>query len=333
MIFERTRPISLAITLGDPRGIGPEVMLAAASRFRAERSDSRLHLVGPGASVGMATELGLLDTPNTHYHTIDAGQEDDRAAGSTSVGALREAVGMARSGEVDGIVTGPVSKPALWAAGEQYPGQTEMLARWSDTDEVGMLMAAEETRLGGPLRVLLATTHVALREVPDRLTAERLVSQCLLLDRSLRAGWGLESPKIALCALNPHASDDGLFGSEEAEVLEPALERVRADGVSIAGPIPADTVFSRTLRGEFDAVVAPYHDVGMAAFKTVSFGTGVNVTLGLPFVRTSPDHGTAFDLVGSGRADHTSAYEAVRLAHRLCIGLVDKRPHSERTLN
>jgi 4-hydroxythreonine-4-phosphate dehydrogenase len=138
-----------------------------------------------------------------------------------------------------------------------------------------------------------------------------------LLDRALRADWGLAAPRLALCALNPHASDGGLFGDEEARVLRPALEAARADGVDVAGPLPADTVFSRALAGEFDAVVAPYHDVGMAAFKTVTFGAGVNVTLGLPFVRTSPDHGTAFDIAGTGRADASSTTEALRLAHTL----------------
>jgi len=182
---------------------------------------------------------------------------------------------------------------------------------------VGMLMCAETTALGGPLRVLLATTHVALRAVPDALTPDLLVDQTRLLVRELARGWRLERPRVALCALNPHASDGGLFGDEEARVYGPALERLAAEGIDAAGPLPADTVFSRAVRGEFDAVVAPYHDVGMAAFKTAAFGRGVNVTLGLPFVRTSPDHGTAFDLAGSGRADPSSMLEALRLAVRL----------------
>ncbi len=140
------------------------------------------------------------------------------------------------------------------------------------------------------------------------------MEQAKLLDDALRRQWRLPSPRLALCALNPHASDQGLFGDEEDRIFAPAVENLRAEGISVSAPLPADTVFSRALGGEFDAVVAPYHDVGMAAFKTVSFGRGVNVTLGLPFTRTSPDHGTAFDLVGSGRADPSSMIEAIRLA-------------------
>jgi 4-hydroxy-L-threonine phosphate dehydrogenase PdxA len=182
---------------------------------------------------------------------------------------------------------------------------------------VGMLMCAETTRLDAPLRVLLATTHLPLRQVPEVLTSELLEEQGALLAESLSEGWGIEEPRIALCALNPHASDGGLFGDEEARVLAPALEGLRNRGVAAEGPFPADTVFLRVLDGEFDAVVVPYHDVGMAVFKTLAFGRGVNVTLGLPFVRTSPDHGTAFDLAGTGRADPGSAVEALELAVRV----------------
>jgi 4-hydroxythreonine-4-phosphate dehydrogenase len=192
-----------------------------------------------------------------------------------------------------------------------------MLAALARVEAVGMLMAAERTRLGPPLRVLLATTHIPLRAVSGVVTTELLVEQVTLLDRALRTDWGLDTPRIGVCALNPHASDGGLFGDEEARVFLPAVEEAKRLGVVAVGPLPADTVFSRALAGEFDAVLAPYHDVGMAAFKTVSFKTGVNVTLGLPFVRTSPDHGTAFDIAGTGKADEASMLEALRLAHRL----------------
>jgi 4-hydroxythreonine-4-phosphate dehydrogenase len=165
--------------------------------------------------------------------------------------------------------------------------------------------------------VVLATTHLPLRDVPARLTTDLLVEQALLTSRSLRAWWGMDAPGLALCAFNPHASDGGIFGDEEARIYGPAVERLVADGMAVDGPIPADTVFTRALRGEFDAVIAPYHDVGMAAFKTVAFGSGVNVTLGLPFPRTSPDHGTALDIAGRGIADASSTIEAIRLAARL----------------
>ena len=180
-----------------------------------------------------------------------------------------------------------------------------------------MLMCAERTRLGAPLRVLLATRHIALAQVAAHVTVDVLVRQARLLVAGLRADWAIAEPRVALCALNPHASDGGLFGDEEERVYAPALEALADESGRVAGPLPADTVFVRALRGEFDAVVAPYHDVAMAALKTVSFGTGVNVTLGLPFVRTSPDHGTAFDIAGRGVADATSALEALRLATRV----------------
>ncbi|HET9949318.1 MAG TPA: 4-hydroxythreonine-4-phosphate dehydrogenase PdxA [Longimicrobiales bacterium] len=251
----------------------------------------------------------------------------DAEAGRAAAGSIERAVEGALAGRYHALVTAPLHKPSLHAAGWEVPGQTEMLQQLARAPVVGMLMAAERTRLGAPLRVLLATTHVALRRVPDTLDERLVVEQGGLLERALRVDWRIESPRLALCALNPHASDGGLFGDEEERVLRPAVETLRAGGVRIEGPLPADTVFARALAGEFDAVVAPYHDVGMAAFKTVAFGTGVNVTLGLPFVRTSPDHGTAFDIAGTGRADPASMLEAIRLAVRLANARFDTTPH------
>jgi 4-hydroxythreonine-4-phosphate dehydrogenase len=221
---------------------------------------------------------------------------------------------------VQALVTAPIDKAALRAAGFPFPGHTEMLQQLSGAEAVAMLMTAERTALGGPLRVVLATTHLALREVPAALSAALLVRQGELLHQGLQRFWGMRRPRLALCAVNPHAGDGGLFGDEEARLLEPALARLRAAGIDARGPIPADTVFTRAVRGEFDAVLAPYHDVGMAAFKTAAFGSGVNVTLGLPFPRTSPDHGTALDIAGQGVADASSMKEAIRLAIRMATG-------------
>lgn len=297
----------LAVTLGDPRGIGPEVVQKALA-------DPALHahadflLVGPRGLAGPGA-----------YEPVGAwdGGADAAAAGRVAAQAIERAVQLVLAGEAQALVTAPIDKAALHAAGYRFPGHTEMLQALSGAPEVGMLMAAEQTRLGGPLRVLLATTHLALREVPARLSVELFVRQARLLHRALREWWQLERPRLALCAVNPHASDGGLFGDEEARVLAPALRRLQDEGIAATGPLPADTVFGRALRGEFDAVVAPYHDVGMAAFKTAAFGGGVNVTLGLPFPRTSPDHGTALDIAGRDRADAGSMAEAVRLAIRL----------------
>ncbi len=302
---------AIAVTLGDPRGIGPDVAFRAVEKLAARDPALRIVFLGPPE---------LLDrAPAGHDRVAVEGWDGSEAgAGRASVRAIEAAVAKAGAGEVGAIVTAPVHKPALHRAGWPFAGQTELLQHLTGASVVGMLMAAESTRLGGPLRVLLATTHLALRDVPGTLTEELLVEQVSLLHRSLRTYWGLAQPRIALCALNPHASDEGLFGDEESRVFAPAVMRLRALGMDVTPPLPADTVFTRALAGAFDAVAAPYHDVGMAAFKTASFGSGVNVTLGLPFVRTSPDHGTAFDLAAHPeRADASSMEEALRLAGRL----------------
>jgi 4-hydroxythreonine-4-phosphate dehydrogenase len=307
---------AVAVALGDPRGIGPEVTFEAVRLLLADDPDARVVLVGPGELCTAHPRA----PEGVSVHPLDDWDRSAEDAGRVSVRAIEEAVGLAAAGSVGAVVTAPVHKPSLNAAGWRVPGQTEMLQQLTGSPRVGMLMAAERTSLGGPLRVLLATTHLPLRDVPSAVTEEVIVAQTALLHDALRRDWGLGAPRIALCALNPHASDQGLFGDEEARVLAPASERLSAQGIEVGEPLPADTVFGRALRGDFDAVVAPYHDVGMAAFKTAAFGSGVNVTLGLPFVRTSPDHGTAFDLAAEyGRADPSSMLEALRLARRLAV--------------
>lgn len=298
-----TGPARIVLTLGDPRGIGPEVMVRAA-RAAPPAIRSSLVLVGPEGH----------QPDDLAFESVGSWTGTEESAGSLSALAIERAVELALDEGAVAVVTGPVHKPALHAAGRAFPGQTEMLRSLTGAPSVGMFMVAEATRLGPPLRVLLATTHLPLRAVPDRIGRELLLDQTRLLDRSLREGWGIETPTLALCGLNPHASDEGLFGDEEARIFRPAVRTLVEEGLRVEGPLPADTVFAHALDGRFDAVVAPYHDVGMAAFKTVSFGRGVNVTLGLPFVRTSPDHGTAFDIAGRGVADATSAEEALRLA-------------------
>lgn len=219
------------------------------------------------------------------------------------------------NGEVDAIVTAPAHKHALHLAGFPYPGHTEWLAQLAGGVDVAMMLAAEPARdnpAEHPLRVVLVTTHVPLRDVPALLTVERVVRTGKVVERSLREWWGIQRPRIAVCALNPHAGEAGLFGDEEERVLTPA-----AAALGAVGPLPADTVFVRAMRGEFDAVLAPYHDVGMTAIKVAAFGRAVNVTLGLPFPRTSPDHGTALDIAGTGKADASSMRAAIELAVRL----------------
>ena len=278
------------MTVGDPRGIGPEIVAKAlADQLVGERCD--VVVVGAeGAGVDVAEAVGRW--------RANGGAE---LAGKLSGLAIERAVEMAMAGEVDGIVTAPIDKSALFAGGYDYPGHTEMLAHLTGA-RVAMMLASDK------LRVVLATTHIPLREVSEKLTAESITEAAHITREGLRSWFGIADPRIALCALNPHGGDGGRFGNEDTSLLAPAA---RAAGID--GPFPADTVFVRAMRGEFDAVIAPYHDVGMTAIKVASFGNAVNITLGLPFPRTSPDHGTALDIAGQDRADPSSMIAATLL--------------------
>jgi len=278
------------MTVGDPRGIGPEIVAKALADPRVGgRFD--IVVVGPRAA-GVEVQESVGDWQP------DMGMA---AAGKLSGLAIERAVELARRGEVDGIVTAPIDKAALLAGGYEYPGHTEMLAALTGS-RVAMMLASDK------LRVVLATTHIPLREIGERLTLDRIVDAAEVTRRGLQEWFAIDDPRLALCALNPHAGDSGRFGDEDDTLLAPAA---RAAG--IAGPFPADTVFVRAMRGEFDAVIAPYHDVGMTAIKVASFGSAVNVTLGLPFPRTSPDHGTALDIAGQNKADPSSMIAATLL--------------------
>lgn len=281
----------LAITLGDPRGIGPEIVRAALADA-AVQAAATFTIVGPsGTLVPVDVDVG-------------AWTSEDRAdrAGRLAGLAIERATRLALDGVVDGIVTAPIDKAALLAGGYDYPGHTEMLAALTGA-ETAMMLASDR------LRVVLATTHIALRDVPRVLTAQTIATAARITKQGLIDTLGIAEPRIALCALNPHAGDGGRFGTDDEELLRPA-----AAAAGIAGPFPADTVFVRAMRGEFDAVIAPYHDVGMTAIKVASFGAAVNITLGLPFPRTSPDHGTALDIAGKGVADPSSMKRAILVA-------------------
>jgi 4-hydroxythreonine-4-phosphate dehydrogenase len=259
--------------------------------------------------------------------TADSGAPE---AGRLSVRAIEQAVSLALDGEVDAIVTAPICKSAIADAGYSWPGHTEMLRDLAGAPETALCLSAEQTSLGAPLRVILVTGHMALRKVTAAYTPKRLYRVARLAHAGLQRWWGLEQPRLAVCALNPHASDDGLFGDEEARVCSPTIEKLNREGLLVSGPYPADTVFVRAMRGEADAVLAPYHDVGMAAIKTAAFGRAVNVTLGLPFPRTSPDHGTAFDIAGSGRADPSSMRAALETAVGFAARALTKHANSSR---
>ncbi|MBX9927995.1 MAG: 4-hydroxythreonine-4-phosphate dehydrogenase PdxA [Gemmatimonadaceae bacterium] len=283
--------LALAVTLGDPRGIGPEIVRTALADPQVA-SACRWVVVGPeGTEQPVAESVGP-------WHARMSAANAGRLAGR----AIERAVALAQAGTVQGIVTAPIDKHALHAGGFDFPGHTEMLAALTGTD-VAMMLASDR------LRVVLATTHLPLRDVPAAVTAEAIARVAATTRSGLQRWFGIAAPRIALAALNPHAGDGGRFGTEDDTILAPAA---RANG--LVGPLPADTVFVRALRGEFDAVIAPYHDVGMTAVKVASFGAAVNITLGLPFIRTSPDHGTALDIAGQGKADAGSMIAAMRLA-------------------
>jgi len=293
----------MAVTLGDPRGIGPEVVQRALAQ---ERLDADITLIGPDDQIAKIPAdhrvgVGAWRSGSGKRETGNEESEAGRLAGR----AVEQAVDLVRAGTVDAIATGPVHKHALHLAGYRYPGLTEFLAHLAGAD-VAMMLAT------GNLRVVLVTTHIPLRDVPVQVTTERVVSTGRIAGRALQEWWGIEHPRLALCALNPHAGDSGLFGDEDDRVLRPAAQALGA-----AGPLPADTVFVRALKGEFDAVLTPYHDVGMTAVKVAGFGKGVNVTLGLPFPRTAPDHGPALDIAGKGIADPGSMRAALELAVEL----------------
>jgi 4-phospho-D-threonate 3-dehydrogenase / 4-phospho-D-erythronate 3-dehydrogenase len=281
----------VAITVGDPAGIGPEIAARAAD-------DPRVREVCEPRIFAPPSTLSVLPG----HLSAEAG----RAAYDVIVRAVESA----RRGEVEAIATAPVSKEAFALAGLPWKGHTDLLGHLTGSPFVAMMFDSPA------LRVVLATVHVPLRDVPSLLTREQLVRTIDLTARELPR-FGVPVPRIAVAGLNPHAGEHGLLGSEDDEVLAPAIAACRARGVDVSGPFPADTVFLRAHRGEFDVVIAGYHDQGLIPVKLLAFGKAVNVTLGLPIVRTSVDHGTAFDIAGSGRADPGSMIEAVRLAARL----------------
>jgi len=281
----------IAITVGDPAGIGPEIAAKAAAdpRVRAE-CDPIVY----GPEDGRRFAAGVLSG------------EAGRAAYETIVRAVRDA----QVGKVNAIATAPVNKLAFAQAGLPWKGHTDLLAHLTGTSRAAMMFWS------APLKVVLATVHVPLAEVPRALTRELLDDIITLTSRELPL-FGLAAPRLAMAGLNPHAGEAGVLGDEEQRVIGPAVEAARGRGINITGPFPGDTVFVRAARGEFDCVVACYHDQGLIPVKLAAFGRAVNVTLGLPIVRTSVDHGTAFDIAGQGKADASSMIEAVLLAAQL----------------
>lgn len=325
--MNRGRPV-IAITMGDAAGVGPEIVVKALARADACESFRAL-VIGDAARLrkaakiaGVGVEVRSVDAPaDAAYQPgaidcVDLGliPEDlpfgvlSAIAGDAAYRYLERAVALAVAGDVDAICTAPLNKEALHAGGHVYPGHTEILAALTGTPEVSMMLSAPG------LRVVHCTTHIGLIDAIARIDAG-------LVERTIRRGhetlvrWGTRSPRIAVCGINPHAGENGLFGrGEEALKIAPGVERARAGGIDATGPLPADTVFFRAIRGDFDLVVAMYHDQGHCPVKVLGLDAGVNITLGLPVIRTSVDHGTAFDIAGTGTADERSMLEALRQA-------------------
>ncbi len=299
---EPARPL-LALTVGDPAGIGPEIALAA---LRDETLARAVRIVAIGPAILRpahlaATDLRRAEPPVGHAWIESAADEPweigrpQRSAGRAALAALRIGHDLARAGRVDALVTGPVSKEALHLAGEHVEGQTELLGRWCGVARFEMLAVA------GPLRVLLLTRHMPLRRALDQITAERVLDRLVLLAEGLRA-LGCARPRLGLAGLNPHAGENGLLGGEEDEILRPAVQAARARDIEVEGPISPDTIFLQARAGRFDGILALYHDQAFIPIKLLSADAGVTVILGLPYLRVSPVHGTAFDIAGKGRA-------------------------------
>lgn len=322
----------VGITIGDPAGIGPEIVTKAVTEPEV-RDVCRPFIIGDASVIkNQARELGLiadfriisvnqLDSPDglDEPVIVDTNNVDapirwgcvSASAGRAAIDAIEAAVKLCLAGKLDAISTAPINKEAIKLAGSPFPGHTEILSSLCGVSQSLMCFFA------GDLKVFLLTVHCSLAEAIKAISRERVVGAIRLADRELRR-FGMAGPRIAVAGLNPHAGEHGLFGSEEAREIEPAIAECREQhNIDVSGPFPSDTLFVRAWRGEFDAVAACYHDQALIAVKCLAFGAAVNVTLGLPIIRTSVDHGTAFDIAGRGVADHRSLVEAIKLAAQL----------------
>jgi len=319
----------IGITMGDPAGVGPEIIVRALAGRKVR---SLCHTVVYGDPSLLSRAAAVVGSPLTFTPVTGPGEDAPRgtipvvpvgslrsplrpgrptaAGGRLSLAAVEKATEAALGGDLDGIVTAPISKEAIRKAGSPYPGHTEMLASLTGTKKFAMML------VGGGLRVSLATIHIPLSRVPGSLSAAR-IGRVIDLTWEALPGLGATEGTIAVCGLNPHAGEAGIMGDEDRRIVAPAVRAAARRKISISGPHPADTVFHRAARGEFAAVVAMYHDQGLIAVKTLAFDTGVNITLGLPVVRTSVDHGTAYDIAWRGKARPESLVAAVRTASSL----------------
>jgi len=328
----KDKPV-IGITMGEPAGIGPEVIVKALAEPEVRRR-ARFVVYGLNELLAYAADLAELDVfwwRDQHerirrdfpqnvvvadYDEIgwlggEGGPGPSKGGGEASMRFVLDAIRDARAGKIDAVVTAPISKHSWHLAGYKYPGHTELLRERCKAKRAAMMF------VGGPFRVVLATIHEALFEIRHRFTIGRVFDSIDLADEALREWFGIERPRIAVAALNPHASEEGRFGDEEKRIIEPAILMAQEAGMAVEGPFPADTLFHKALGGRWDAIVAMYHDQGLIPVKMLAFEQAVNVTLGLPIIRTSPDHGTAFDIAGRNAAQAGSMKAAIELACEL----------------
>jgi 4-hydroxythreonine-4-phosphate dehydrogenase len=324
------KPI-IGITMGDAAGVGPEIILKSFEH-QVVHETSRSFVIGDASILerakkftGSTKEIRRIKHPREAQFdpavidcldlallpdTLPIG-EVSAEAGNAAFQYLAKAIALANDKEIDAICTAPLNKEALQKGGHLYPGHTEILAELTGTTDYSMMLSAPN------LKVIHVTTHVGIIDAINMITPERVLHVIHLAHETLTKA-GIASPKIAVCGINPHAGENGLFGyGEEAEKIVPAVEKAQAEGIDVQGPLPADTLFFRTVRGDFDIVVAMYHDQGHGPVKVLGLESGVNITVGLPIIRTSVDHGTAFDIAGTGKADEKSLVEALRQAVEL----------------
>jgi 4-hydroxythreonine-4-phosphate dehydrogenase len=329
----------LLLTMGDPTGIGPELIIKALLEGSYQNLYHPLTIVGDRGVLEQAAkiftdDLQIEQTGDQRFRlTIDSHQLDilnvsqldattlqygqpDNSCGQAMAQYVDHAISACLAGTAAGIVTCPINKAAINASGYHFPGHTELLAERCGTEKVVMMLAGEQ------LKVCLVTTHLAYRDVPERLTSAEIEATIRITASALTTQFGIPEPKLAVLALNPHAGEDGLFGDEEQRLIQPAINQVRAEGINADGPHSADTLFYFAVKGEYDAVVCMYHDQGLIPLKLLHFDDGVNVTLGLPIVRTSVDHGTAYNLAGTGQANTASLIAALKMADQMAQNIV-----------
>jgi 4-hydroxythreonine-4-phosphate dehydrogenase len=328
------------ITMGCPVGIGPEIILkhfaatatgqnsqvvvgdAGVLSWSAEQLNLPADIVPwqPGDKITPGT-VPVFNPPDSALDTADlCWGRPNRQTGLAMAAYIENAVRMLQQDVALAMTTCPIAKSSLNEAGYNYPGHTEMLADLCQTTEYGMMLA------GTSLRVTLVTIHVGLNQVSGLLTTEKITSMIMATSRTLQHDFAIKTPRLAVAAFNPHAGEDGMFGDEEIKIIQPAITEAKAVGCEVQGPFPPDTVFARAVAGQFDAVVCMYHDQGLIPFKLIHFSDGVNVTFGLPIVRTSVDHGTAYDIAGQGKADPASLAAAIGLAEEIALNRLRSQP-------